>query len=156
MSTEESFLKILGEFKRRRLYVNLQGDAMVTLRTGGIFSAAEADALLAKYLDKLGIVAVLHSSNQTVGLDLSSEIESCGDEYSIEMQAGLDGLGWEKVIVNFYNSSESNLHAFVPLAHNKICALQREPQWFYGSLLGFDEGKFVMEDAASWLTQEVS
>ena len=58
----------------------------------------------------------------------------------------LDSLGWEKVLVNFPRS-------ILPLAHNKICALTRSPTWLYHNVLGFDEGKFVMENATSWLSE---
>jgi hypothetical protein len=56
----------------------------------------------------------------------------------------LDSVGWEKVVVNFPRS-------VLPLAHNKICALSRQPTWLYHRVLGFDEGAYVMENATSWL-----
>jgi hypothetical protein len=58
------------------------------------------------------------------------------------MEEALDAVGWEKVLVHF-NSP-------LPLSHNKICALNKYPSWLNG-LLGFEEGQFVMDQAADWL-----
>jgi hypothetical protein len=66
------------------------------------------------------------------------------------MRKKLDLCGWEKMIVNF----NGFFNTLLPLAHNKICALTKYPTWFYNGFLGFNEGKFVMDDAAEWLTEE--
>jgi hypothetical protein len=60
------------------------------------------------------------------------------------MCAGLDSVGWEKVLVSFDNP------LWLPLSHNKICAMTKfgsAVDWF----LGFQEGRSVMQDAAAWL-----
>lgn len=59
-----------------------------------------------------------------------------------EMRTALDSVGWEKVLVHF-NSA-------LPLSHNKICALNKYPSWL-NSLLGFQDGRFVMDNASQWL-----
>ena len=74
----------------------------------------------------------------------SSSIANEG--YLIKMMTSLDSLGWEKYIVNFPTCR------ILPLAHNKLCALKRQPTWLFERLLNFNEGQFVMEHAAKWLT----
>ena len=55
----------------------------------------------------------------------------------------LDSCGWEKVIVNF--------NTIIPIAHNKLCALTRSPRFIFENVLGFSEGRFVMDHAVEFL-----
>ena len=112
-----------------------------------------------------GIVSILRTGNGVVVNDLNTESDSSCEENNHHsssqssssskqsthkdtntMITTLDSLGWEKVVVNFPRS-------ILPLAHNKICALTRSPTWLYHNVLGFNEGKFVMENATSWLSE---
>lgn len=56
---------------------------------------------------------------------------------------------FEKVIVNFPSSS------FIPLSHNKIAAIEREGPVsnLIASICGFNEGTFVMDDLANYVTR---
>jgi hypothetical protein len=47
-----------------------------------------------------------------------------------------------------------NFRDVLPLSHNKICALTKYPKWL-NSFLGFEEGQFVMNDAANWILDRV-
>ena len=60
------------------------------------------------------------------------------------MRDKLDCLGWEKVIVYFPGN--------LPLAHNRIAALRKFPT-FISRMLGFDQGNFVMDHAAEFLSR---
>ena len=55
----------------------------------------------------------------------------------------LDSLGWDKVVVNF--------PGYLPIAHNQICALNRQPKWLFNSILGCNAGEFLMQNACEWL-----
>lgn len=61
-----------------------------------------------------------------------------------EMRTSLNALHWEKVFVHF--------RGVIPLAHNKIAALTKSSA-FFDSLLGFPEGRFVMDHAFTYLSQ---
>jgi len=155
MATSQEFLAPLKSFKKRRVYANLQNDLVVPLGTAAFLSHHDVSGLRAKHSDRYGIVAILnhtqtHLSSDT-GRSQSSEISSSENDSSVvttepilEMIRSLDTVGWEKVLVNF--------KSFFPIAHNKICALSRGPDFITQKLLGFAEGRFVMEEAAKFLT----
>jgi hypothetical protein len=89
---------------------------------------------------------LIHSLPLITTLTLSSSLSStdiANEPYLIDMITSLDALGWQKYIVNF--------PSWIPLAHNKLCALKRQPTWLYEQWLGFSEGQFVMEHAANWI-----
>jgi len=67
------------------------------------------------------------------------------------MRDNLDDLGWSKVIVNIKNAK---LFGIFPVAHNKIAALTKYPLYFW-NMFNFYEGKFVMEDLAAFLQQNI-
>mmetsp|Transcript_5722 Transcript_5722/g.13905 ORF Transcript_5722/g.13905 Transcript_5722/m.13905 type:complete len:87 (+) Transcript_5722:6-266(+) len=62
---------------------------------------------------------------------------------SDEMARTLASLGWEQVSVRFPGT--------LPLAHNKICALARDPiqAWLNA------EGRPVVQDQAKWLVPQI-
>ena len=56
-----------------------------------------------------------------------------------KMTAGLQTLSWHHVDVEF--------PGYLPLAHNKICALQRDPVMEFL----FKDGEFIVEHQAEYL-----
>jgi hypothetical protein len=145
MATEDNFLKPLRSFASRRLYANLNRDLVVPIGTAAFVHAEEVPRLRKLHSEKKGIVKVINTTQQCDVEDEPTRKKLSHGHAVDEMIHSLDSLGWEKVIVNF--------PGILPLAHNKICALSRKPEWLYSGLLGFDEGQFVMNDAAEWLTQ---
>ena len=146
MATDESFLKPLRIFKARRLYANLQNDMVVPLGTAAFMNKEQVKKLRTEYQGRSGIVTILntHSENIEEGLPtLPNNSNENKDHKTSIMIDQLDRLGWDKVIVSFNG---------LPLAHNKICALTREPKWLYNDILGFNVGQFVMKDASTWLS----
>ena len=144
MATEDSYLSPLRSFSDRRLYANLNRDFVVPLGTAAFMEDSLVQELRREHYGKSGIVSSMkipvisssHASNRQ-----SSERETSADK----MMRSLNGLGWDKVIVNF--------PGMLPIAHNKICALSREPKWLFNDILGFNAGEFVMKDACSWLSE---
>jgi len=90
----------------------------------------------------LGAFSILGSFAQS----LEGDVKESQREAELSMRAQLDSVGWEKVLVNFRD--------VLPLSHNKICALTKYPKWL-NSFLGFEEGQFVMNNAANWILDRV-
>ena len=145
MATDESFLKPLRSFELRRLYANLNRDLVVPLGTAAFLPNSAVQSLREQFKETSGIVTMLQTSS-TDNLTEQSAAEINID--SDIMMHSLNKLGWEKVIVNF--------PGVLPMAHNMICALSREPKWFYEGMLGFNAGQFVMSDASTWLTERIT
>lgn len=148
MATDESFLKPLRVFNARRLYANLQNDLVVPLGTAAFMNDQQVKKLRTEYQGYSGIVTILHTHSETKEIDLPNLLDN-SDKKKNDHKTGimidqLDRLGWDKVIVSF--------SGLLPLAHNKICALNREPKWLFGGFLGFNAGQFVMKDASTWLS----
>lgn len=140
MGTDARWLDALKLFKKRRLYANLFRDSVVPITTGAILSHTEGKRLRNLLKGKFGIVSVFN-------LTPSMESECKGAVgMSAKIIPALDQVGWEKVIVNFAG--------IYPLAHNKLCALTRWPEWLHDDVLGFKEGVFVMQNASDWLHQD--
>ena len=145
MATDESFLNPLRSFELRRLYANLNRDLVVPLATAAFLPNSAVQSLREQFKETSGIVTMLQTSS-TDNLTEQSAAEKRLD--SDIMMHNLNKLGWEKVIVNF--------PGVLPMAHNMICALSREPKWFYEGMLGFNAGQFVMSDASTWLTETIT
>lgn len=141
MATNEAFLSPLRCFLDRRLYANLNRDFVVPLGTAAFMDKASVENLRKVHDGKSGIVTVLKTPATSANSFISAEVGQSSDT----MIERLDDLGWDKVIVNF--------PGLLPIAHNKICALSREPKWLYENVLGFNAGQFVMKDANEWLTK---
>lgn len=140
MATQDEFLIPLRSFQARRLYSNLYQDFVVPVGTSSLLSAADISRLREKYRYQYGVVEVIQSSREDeCGANDSTEVNPL--EY---MQRSLDACGWEKIIVHF--------RTVLPLAHNMIAAVNKYPQWLTGRLLGFNNGRYLMRDAANWLT----
>lgn len=147
MATKDEFLVPLNSFTDRQLYANLANDLMVPLGTAAFIPQDIIDDLKQSHNAIAGIVKRI-----TVGKKLEelSSATVCTLEdttrstlpFHLNMMDKLDECGWNKIIVNF--------PGFLPLAHNKICALKKKPD-IISSLLGFHEGRFVMDDAAQWI-----
>jgi Putative serine esterase (DUF676) len=147
MATNEAYLSPLRCFSDRRLYANLNRDFVVPLGTAAFMDKASVDNLRKVHNGESGIVTVLKipatSPNTLISTDENGNCRE--EEESTDTMIGrLNDLGWDKVIVNF--------PGVLPIAHNKICALSREPKWLYETVLGFNAGQFVMKDANEWLT----
>ena len=141
MATEESFLTPLRSFSERRLYANLRRDFVVPLGTAAFMDNALVQNLRDEHSEKSGIVSVIripcNVNNGAYG----------SFSHTDQMIAGLNDLGWEKIIVHF--------PGLIPLAHNQICALNKYPKWLFDDILGFNAGEFVMMDAKNWLTKDI-
>lgn len=148
MATNEAYLSPLRCFSDRRLYANLNRDFVVPLGTAAFMDKASVENLRKVHNGESGIVTVIKvpatSPNHLISsddYDKRREVVQSADT----MIGRLNDLGWDKVIVNF--------PGLLPIAHNKICALAREPKWLYETVLGFNAGQFVMEDANDWLAK---
>ena len=77
---------------------------------------------------------------------IASAANAGGDElrWQRRMAAGLRTLTWHHVDVEF--------PGMAPLAHNKICALQRDPV----TAFLFKEGEFVVEHQAAYLLRNTA
>lgn len=190
MATDDSYLKPLRAFQKRRLYANLNGDFVVPLGTAAFLEPQKVQELRSQFASSYGIVTTLTTDPQetnispqkTQSIDNASKLSSAtptydcvrdspltsifntitqkkavmeGNDMSAKrederkaeraMSQSLDKIGWEKVLVHFRSP--------LPLSHNKICALTKYPGWL-NSILGFDEGQFVMQQAADWLLND--
>jgi hypothetical protein len=171
MSTAPEFLAPLRAFKRRRLYANLAHDVMVPLGTAAFLSPAEVLELRTRLAGNTGVVHTI--SSEPSGLDSSpdgecivvsdssdpsssGELTPSADERTCNgllplpverMRRSLDSCGWEKVIISF-----KGLYGFLPMAHNQIAAVTKFGTLIDG-LLGFHEGRHVMQHAADWLAK---
>ena len=139
MSTDEQWLAPLRLFRERRLYANLNLDFVVPLGTAAFLSKTETKYYRDTYRNEYGIVAIL---NATTAED-TCEPDSADKQHLIDMICSLNSVGWEKVLVHF--------RGVLPLAHNKICSLWRPPHFLTNGLLGFSQGRPVMEHAADWI-----
>jgi hypothetical protein len=150
MATDASYLRPLARFHRRRIYANADRDFMVPLGTAAFLSTSNENSLMQLVDTKTsGVVKVLNSeecasengpgARTTAGKDSSQ-----GDALDI-MIRHLDSLGWEKVIVSF--------PGWLPFSHNKICALQKNvwPSSLFAELFDFNEGAWLMDQAAEWI-----
>jgi len=142
MATDEAFLSPLRQFSERRLYANLKHDFVVPLGTAAFLNKNEVGELRAKHNAQSGIVAVLTTEPS------SSSSSSSSSTTLQRMKEGLDSLGWQKQIVHFPGT--------LPIAHNKIAALRKDPEFLFTKILGTSEGEYVMIHAANWLTASSS
>ena len=134
MATEEPFLAPLRAFEARRLYANLNNDFVVPLGTAAFLHRDEVLRLRQLHSSSSGIVhTILTNRSESRG---SLDVDPVD-----HMREELDALGWEKRIVHF--------PGLLPIAHNKICALNRRVYWILNDI--FAEGKFVMDDASAWI-----
>lgn len=139
MATDPKFLIPLESFKSRRMYANLDNDFVVPLGTAACIQSNEVHKLRSQLSKKYGIVVTLSSSRK----ERPSSSSGVGRDLLDEMIESLDSCGWEKVIINF--------QGILPLSHNKICALSRSPEFITQTVLGFSEGRFVMDHASDYI-----
>ena len=138
MATEDIYLNPLKAFTKRRLYANLRNDFVVPCEISSLLSHDECITLRRKNQDQSGIVELIQEDDRKV-----RNLKKIESDSFYQMLYSLDSIGWSKVLVNF--------PGYLPMAHNKICALQRDPQWFYDKVMGTEQGKIVMNHAAEWL-----
>lgn len=136
LATEDIYLKPLKAFHQRRLYANLMNDFMVPLGTAAFIQQSEVIQLRKQYRNQPGFIPY----DDTRSKDSSSN--TCNDINAVMMES-LNTCQWEKLIVNF--------PGFLPIAHNKIAALTKSPDYIYETLLATHEGQFVMQNASDWL-----
>jgi Putative serine esterase (DUF676) len=134
MGTKEEFLSPLARFEQRRCYGNMINDFMVPLGTATLLSDSDVLRLRKRHRNKSGVVEVVESEPQTRP-ESNNSIES--------MRISLDSLGWSKHIVAF--------PGILPIAHNKIAALRKSPDFLFVNLLGTSEGELLMDSVAEWL-----
>lgn len=158
MATTEQYLQPLRCFQKRRALGNLRNDLMVPLGTAAFMSAQEVSALRKKHFSDTGVVhtslthpvsppdrdAVGCTGHQCHAGDASRQNTVLAPVE--EMRVSLDGLGWEKTIVNF-----NEVWGFIPMAHNQIAALTKFSEAIDG-WLGFHEGRYLMDEVARWIT----
>lgn len=151
MATQHEYLAPLRAFEKRRLLANLDNDLMVPLGTAAFLPAEEVRSYREKFAGVPGIVHTL----VTHPVSPTEDAQSCASEQCEapksnalpldEMRASLDGVGWEKTIVNF-----KGVLGVFPMAHNQIAAVTKFTTEI-DKLLGFHEGRFLMDNAAKWL-----
>lgn len=140
MATSEEFIQPLRSFKNRRLYANLHFDSVVPCGTAAILSKAECGRVRALYSTRYNEIHSYTDSARVI-----DSAEQSGSDALAAMIAGLNSLQWDKKLVSF-----RAFLGILPLSHNKLAALVKEPTWFF-SLFNFNEGAFVMQDAADYL-----
>ena len=145
MATEDSFLQPMRSFSDRRLYANLNRDFVVPLGTAAFMPDELVQELRKEHYGKTGIVSIMKIPPAEIGLSNGECRLNDSHSHTDKMIGGLNGLGWDKIIVNF--------PGLLPIAHNKICALTRKPKWLYDKVLGFSAGQFVMSNASDWLSE---
>jgi len=138
------FLDGLRAFEERCAYANVANDFLVAYRTahpaGPLLKPVEPKR------DDSGVVFRRRVSAQDFERrDMSSKSQQPfkgRKELMDSMSYSLSSIGWEQVTVAFPGS--------LPLAHNKICALERDPlqTWINSA------GRPVVEDQAKWLIPE--
>lgn len=180
MATSDQYLIPLKAFRRRRLYANLNGDFMVPFTTASIDERLELGLEMSPNAAIVHIIPEKEekrqlkceseeqnqNSNQKMIIegDIEKNIDNNKentnnnikkddevDEKKIltrEMSQNLNPL-FEKVIVNFPSSN------YIPLSHNKIAAIERDGflSKFVANVCGFNEGTFVMDDLATYVTE---
>lgn len=147
MAVDEQYLLPLTLFSRRILYANLNHDSVVPLSTAAFIDKIECLRLRSNHYKEYGVVHRVKTVASASYCNSNSTSTDNSEAYHMQhMQENLDRLGWEKNIVHF-----KPFLGFIPLAHNKLSALTKFPLWFFDSLLNFQEGRFVMQEAANAL-----
>ena len=139
MATEEKFLAPLRQFTERRMLANLKNDFVVPLGTASLLDNDQVAKLRVVHSQESGIVAVIKSEQS----EAANQRQNDKTELQ-QMRLSLDSLGWEKQIVHF--------PGVLPIAHNKIAALRKDPLWFFVNVMGTFQGEHVMDNACEWLT----
>jgi NAD(P)-dependent dehydrogenase (short-subunit alcohol dehydrogenase family) len=116
----------------------------VYLKTGGILESNEVSILRKTFGSEGGIVHV--ATTEAKGISDEERVVDLNNPPLSQMKQSLNALGWSKKIVNF--------RFWFPMAHLAIVANERFPK-FLRSILGIDDGQFVMNDAAVELTSDV-
>ncbi len=152
MATAQEFLAPLRAFRKRRLLANLNLDLMVPLGTAAFLTSEEVDLYRSRYSEISGIVHTLITHPVSYDASLDGASDQCSQNrlpitasalLPIEvMRRSLDDLGWEKTIVNF--------RGVFPMAHNQIAAVTKFTTEI-DRLLGFHDGRYLMDNAAKWL-----
>lgn len=147
LALNESFLRPLRLFNERRLYANLANDLMVPLGTAAFLPHQQVAELRRTFRSKTnpGVVTIIPSVECAASYhdaEMTKHAPPSVNSALRRMADSLNACGWEKVIVYFPGA--------LPLAHNKICALSKPPL-FMSQMLGFSEGRPVMDHAAAWL-----
>lgn len=151
MSSDETFLAPLRSFRLRRAYGTARGDFMVPMDSA-LFTSLSATALerIGSPLDARdaprGGRAVLIPSGATS--TVAGEPLPDGEARLAE---ALETVGFDRVLVTFARTGPLN----VPLAHNKLVALERRPEDIRASLFkGLEDtavGQPVIDGLARWL-----
>jgi len=154
MATTHEFLAPLRAFESRRLLANLNLDLMVPLGTAAFLENEEVLRLREQHSEVPGIVQIIttHPVSPDMDFEQSCANDQCADvdtkrslKQSIpidEMRESLNKLGWIKVIVNF--------KGVLPMAHNQIAAVTKFTTEI-DRLLGFHEGRYLIDKVAQWL-----
>jgi hypothetical protein len=151
LSTDPVYLEPLGAFRHRRMYANVDLDFVVPLGTAAAVDEDIVSAVRQRHAQQQGIVAVLRSSedenayrSSMVGAEKKRRLVEPEEGHLQAMISGLNSVSWDKLLVRFPGR--------FPNAHNKICAITKYSAFIDG-LLGYPEGRYVMDDATAWFTQ---
>lgn len=139
------FVGALGAFERRCAYANATNDFLVSYETASI-SPELLDAAVEREWRSMEAPQIVEEFVvEGVPMEHSPVTEKRGDELDVRrrMARGLRTLTWKHVNVAFPGG--------VPLAHNKICALQRSE--FLEKL--FKEGEFIVDHQAEYLLEPI-
>ena len=151
MSSEETFLAPLRSFKLRRAYGTTTGDFMVPMYSA-LFTSLSADALerIGTRLDagdapEGGSAVLVPSGTPT------PKPERPLPPREAAVAGALDDVAFDRVLVTFGSPGLLGL----PLAHNKLVALERRPTDLRATLFkGIENtavGRPVMDGLARWL-----
>ncbi|GAB5373492.1 hypothetical protein AAMO2058_001756500 [Amorphochlora amoebiformis] len=142
------FMKALASFKERCAYANAVNDFMVAYKTAHPSGPLDSGQNLGSEIGSdigsdigSGIVSrkFLPGSERGGNMSVGSHLIKDRRHLMHVMSRSLTSLPWHQVTVEFPGP--------LPLAHNKICALERDPlqTWLNSG------GRPVVEDQAKWL-----
>jgi len=137
------FIRALASFERRCAYANAKNDFLVAYETASL----DVDATFADGRREGKGARIVGERDHVPGgpSGADADVERGGTLARRRTCAeGLKTLTWHHVDVEF--------PGWAPLAHNKICALQRDPitEWL------FKEGEFIVEHQAGYLLEHVA
>ncbi|KAJ8614500.1 hypothetical protein CTAYLR_000764 [Chrysophaeum taylorii] len=138
---DNRFLDPLRAFRARRAYAAVDGDFMVPFRSA-LFTETAGQTFFAE--------AKPTNTSLVRCLDIPSRGTGCGE------LAALDDLGWSKCAVSLPPDANPLLAA-LPLAHNKVVALERAGvKRLATPFERTDVGRPVMDDLARWIWHTAS
>lgn len=143
-NAETPFVRALASFQRRCIYANVVNDAMVAYETAA--QEPQPNDVTSRYKQrKLRLrnsPEILHVREKEAQELPGGELPETDSAHE-KIAAGLSSLSWREVAVAF--------PGMLPTAHNKICALQRDPILAWMN----KEGEAIVQHQADYLVEPI-